>query len=440
MISKEEIFEALADWNYWDKPHPRSVPRQDYENEIDRKAASGEIIILKGVRSSGKSTLMINEMKRLIAVGHEQRNILYINCEDPRFFGNLDLSLLEHIKQAYLEFMNPSAQPVIMLDEVQHIPGWEKWALKEYGLKKSRLYVSGSSSSLLSREIGTALSGRYLDIEVFPLSFREFLYFNGLTINDRAALIRQQTKLNRMFRRYMEQGGFPKLLEFENDALRRDTLKSYYDSILLRDIVARHNLANYRVLEELSTFLLANTASVNSTNKLKNTFGVSFDTVKDYTAYLEEACLIFQLNRFAWSVKRQLVNPRKFYSIDTGLSNRVSFQVGARRAQNIENIVFLELIRRKHDIYYYKTKNDKEVDFLVKEGPRVSQLIQVCYSIDDEPTRKRELSALETAWRELRAESSIRCLLLTMARTEPLHLGDAKIEIRNVLDWLLFPF
>lgn len=439
MLSKEEIFEALAEWNYWDRPLPETVARQDYEAEITRKATSGEILILKGVRRSGKSTLLINEMKRLIASGTDRRNILYINFEDPRFYGHLDLSLMERAKEAYLEFMDPSGPLVIMLDEVQNVPGWEKWALKEYGLKKSRLYITGSSSSLLSKDIGSALSGRYLDVEVFPLSFREFLFFNEISISDRATFISNKTRVNQLFRRYMEHGGFPKLLEFSDDQLRRDTLKSYYDSILLRDIVARHNLANYRILEEISVFLLSNIASVNSTNNIKKIFSVSFDAAKDYTSYLEDAFLIFQLNRFSWSVKRQLVNPRKFYSIDTGLSNRVSFQVGTRQAQNLENIVFLELLRRKREVYYYKTKNDLEVDFLVKEGRQVRQLIQVSYTIEDERTRKRELAALETSWRELDSDPSTHCLLLTMDREESIDQGDARVAIRNVIDWLLFP-
>lgn len=439
MLSKEELFEALADWNFWDKPLPKTVARHDYETEIARKSASGEILILKGVRRSGKSTLLINEMKRLIASGRDRRNILYVNFEDPRFYGHLDLALIERIKEVYLEFIDPVGSLVIMLDEVQNVPGWEKWALKEYGLKKSQLYITGSSSSLLSQDIGTALSGRYLDIEVFPLSFREFLFFNEIIINDRATVIRKKTKIHRAFRLYMEIGGFPKLLECPDDSLQRDILKSYYDSILLRDIVARHNLSNYRILEEISVFLLSNIASVNSTNNLKKILTVSFDAAKDYTSYLEDAFLIFQLHRFSWSVKRQAVNLRKFYSIDTGLSNCVSFHIGTRQGQNLENIVFLELLRRKHEVYYYRTKNDLEVDFLVKEGRHVRQLIQVAYTIKDERTRRREIAALETSWREFESDPSISCILLTMDPGENIDHGDAKVLIRNVIDWLLFP-
>ncbi len=439
MLSKEEIFEVLLDWNFWDKPLPATVSRPLYENEMAKKATSGEIIILKGVRRSGKSTLLINEIKRLTESAFDLRDILYVNFEDPRFNNHLTLELMERIKDAFLEFVGPGRKPVLMLDEVQNVPAWEKWVLKEYGLNQSRIYVTGSSSALLSKEIGTALTGRYLDIEVFPLSFSEFLHFNNLTTKTTADRIRKRTRINKLFSRFMEQGGFPKIFEIEDADVKRDLLKSYFDSILLRDIVARHQLSNYRTLEDMATFLLANIACISSTNKLKNHFSISFDTARDYTGYLEDAFLIFQLRRFAWSVKKQIANPRKFYSIDTGLSNRVSFQVGARKAQNIENIVFLELLRRKQDVFYFKTKNDREVDFVIKRGAQVVELIQVCYSIEDEQTRKREIAALKAASRELESDIAIPCTLLTMDKEEEMDIPGFKINVRNLIDWLLFP-
>jgi len=229
MLSKEEIFEALTAWNYWQRPLPPTVSRQAYEREIAAKAGTGEIIILKGVRRSGKSTLLINEMKRLLGRGCPSRNILYVNFEDPRFLNHLDLELMELIRETYFEFMAPADKPFFFFDEIQNIPGWEKWILKEYATGAAHLYVTGSSSSLLSREIGTALSGRYFDIEVFPLSFQEFLMFHGMEINSRAELIGAKTEINRLLRRYIEQGGFPKLIELEDDGLRQDLLKNYFD-------------------------------------------------------------------------------------------------------------------------------------------------------------------------------------------------------------------
>lgn len=439
MLSKEKIFESLTGWNYWDKPLPDTVSRPFYEKEISRKAVTGEILILKGVRRSGKSTLLINEMKRLAAGGCAPRNILYVNFEDPRFINYLDIDLLEMIKETYLEFVVPEQgeKPYFFFDEVQHITGWEKWVLKEYATRSAHIYVTGSCSSLLSREIGTALSGRYLDVEIYPLSFQEFLTFNGISVSTRAERISRKAEINRAFRNFIKQGGFPKLVEISDEESRQDLLQNYFESILLRDIVARHNLTNYRALEEMATFLLANTSSLNSTNKLKAMLGISFEKARDYSSFLEEAYLIFQLHRFSWSVKKQLANVRKFYAVDTGLANRVSFQVGSRQGQNIETIVFLELCRRGQEVYYFKAKSDQEVDFLIKEGQIIKKLIQVSYSLADEQTRKREFKALKIAFDEL-AENSPRCLVLTMDHSETVEWQGVTIEVINIVDWLLF--
>jgi len=438
MLSKEELFETLADWNYWDKSFPETVNRPVYEKEIARKTATGEILILKGVRRSGKSTLLINEMKRLVANGSDTRDILYVNFEDPRFTNHLNLDLMELIKETYQEFVNPdkTAQPYFFFDEVQHIEAWEKWVLKEYATGSSHLYITGSNSSLLSSEIGTALSGRYLDIKVYPLSFHEFLEFNEIHVKTKAERISKRTEINRAFRQFIKQGGFPKLTEIPDNDSQQDLLQTYFDSILLRDIVARHNLNNYRALEEMAAFLLANTSSLNSINKLKSMLGISHRKARNYCGYLEDAYLIFQLHRFSWSVKKQLTNVRKFYTIDTGLANRVSFQVGSRQGQNIETIVFVELRRRGKEIFYFKTKNDKEIDFLVKEGQTIKELIQVSYSMVDEQTRKRELTALKYASDELTGTQ--RCLVLTTDPSETIEWQGQTIEIINIIDWLLF--
>lgn len=439
MLSKEEVFEALITWNYWDRPLPETVSRPVYEKEMARKAKTEEILILKGVRRSGKSTLLVNEMKRLVSEGSDIRDILYVNFEDPRFINYLSTDLMELIKETYFEFVAPTNKPYFFFDEVQNIPAWEKWLLKEYATRSAHLYVTGSCSSLLSREIGTALSGRYLDIEVFPLSFQEFLAFGGITLTTKADRISKKTDINRAFRTFLDQGGFPKLAELNNEESQQDLLKNYFDSILLRDIVARHNLTNYRSLEEMATFLLANTGSLSSTNKLKGLLGISHEKTKDYSIFLEEAYLIFQLHRFSWSVKKQLANVRKFYAIDTGLANRVSFQVGSRCGQNLESIVFIELRRRRHEIYYYKSKNDREVDFLIKEGKIIKELIQVSYALDDDVTRKREFTAMKAAADELGSPESLpRCLVLTMDRNEKVQWQGIEIEVMNVIDWLLY--
>jgi len=329
-MNKDKIFEILSDWNFWFKPLPKTHIRKNYEEEIAKKSLAGEVIVIKGVRRSGKSTLLINEIKRLIANGTDIKNILFVNFEDQRFRMFDEQTLLEDIKNIYLEYIKPIGDIVIILDEVQNVKAWEQWVLKEYELSTNSLYVTGSNSYLLGAEFGTALGGRYLDIEVFPLSYKEYLDFNAMHINSKAELLHNKITLQQHFNSYMKYGGFPKTVLLEDEALKKDTVKIYYDSILLKDIVARYKLKNYQVLNELALFLLSNNASINAYNKLKNNFSSSFDTIRDYVEYLTNSYMILSIPKFDYSLRNQIANPKKYYAIDTGFSNAVSFNVSKK--------------------------------------------------------------------------------------------------------------
>ena len=433
-MNKDKIFEIISDWNFWFKPLPKTYRREFYEDEIAKKSKAGEVIVIKGVRRSGKSTLLVNEIKRLVADGTDVKNILFVNFEDQRFRMFDEQTLLEDIKNVYLEYIKPRGDLVIMLDEVQNVAGWEQWVLKEYELSNNHLYVTGSNSHLLGAEFGTALSGRYLDIEVFPLSFKEYLGFNGITINSKAELLHNKMILQQHFNSYMRYGGFPKTVLQDDEALKKDTVKSYYDSILLKDIVARYKLKNYQVLNELALFLLSNNATINAYNKLKNNFSSSFDTIRDYVEYLRNSYMILSIPKFDYSLKKQIANPQKFYAIDTGFSNVVSFNISQKIGANLENIVFLELKRRGKEIYYYKTEKGKEVDFLI-QNENITELIQVSVTLENEETRHRELRVFSEASKELRGE--IRAMIITFDSSEVIEYDGYKIKIINVLDFIL---
>jgi len=433
-MNKDKIFEILNDWNFWFNPLPKTHTRKNYEEEIARKSGAGEVIVIKGVRRSGKSTLLINEIKRLTECGLDVKNILFVNFEDQRFRMFDKQTLLEDIKNVYLEYIKPVGDIVIMLDEVQNVKAWEQWVLKEYELSKNRLYVTGSNSHLLGAEFGTALSGRYLAIEVFPLSFKEYLDFNGIPINSKAELLHNKMLLQQQFNSYIEYGGFPKTVLLSDEALKKETVKSYYDSILLKDIVARYKLKNYQILNELALFLLSNNASINAYNKLKNNFSSSFDTIRDYVAYLTNAYMILSIPKFDYSVKKQIANPKKFYAIDIGFSNAVSFNVSKKIGANLENIIFLELRRRDKEIYYYKTEKGREVDFLIQEE-EFTELIQVSVTLENEETRHRELRAFCEAKKELRGK--VKAMLITFDSSEVIEYDGCEIEIINVLEFLM---
>ena len=433
-MNKDKIFEILNDWNFWFKPLPQTFSRKAYENEIARKSVAREVIVIKGVRRSGKSTLLINEIKRLMETGVDVKNILFVNFEDQRFRMFNEETLLEEIKNVYLEYIKPLGEIVIMLDEVQNVRDWEQWVLKEYELSNNHLYVTGSNSHLLGAEFGTALSGRYLDIEVFPLSFKEYLSFNSISINSKAELIHNKMKIQQLFNAYMKHGGFPKTVLLEDEALKNDTVKSYYDSILLKDIVARYKLKNYHVLNELALFLLSNNATINAYNRLKNNFSSSFDTIRDYMEYLLSSYMILSINKFDYSLKKQIANPKKYYAIDTGFSNAVSFNVSKKIGANLENIVFLELRRKTKEIYYYKTEKGLEIDFLLREDA-LTKLIQVSVSLENEETYKRELKVFSEAKKELRG--AIEPILITLDDSKSIEYNGCEIEIINILEFLL---
>ena len=436
-MDKKEILAILEDWNFWSKPFRESFSRKTYEDEVADKASTNEIVFLKGVRRSGKSTILLNHIQNLIKEGVAKEHILFVNLEDPRFATSLSLELLEEIKQAYIYYMNPKEKPYIFLDEVQNIDGFEKWLLKEYELQTSHLFATGSNSKLLSKEIGSSLSGRYLDVQISPLCFQEYLLFNNIFIESPYDLISKRIEIERHFEQFMLYGGFPKVVLTEDIALKEAELKSYLDSILLRDIVARYKLDNFRILEQLSILLLSYISNAVSITKVKNRLGVSHDLASRYMEYLENTYMIQSVPLFDWSLQKQYVNPKKIYSIDTGLSKRVSFEVGKRIGDMLENIVYLELNRRYSEIYYFKTAQGYEVDFLIKEYEKITHLVQVSQTLQDEKTKKRELRALIKASDELKHSENIDLLLLTMDESCTETIDNKTIKVVNILEWLL---
>ena len=432
-MEKSEIIEILNEWNYWDREVPPTVKRDLYDHKIAKFITKDEVVVIKGVRRSGKSTLMLNQIQKLHSEGVPKNEILFVNLEDPRFINHLFLELFELIKETYLEYLNPQGKPYIFLDEVQNINGWEKWVNKEVELKQSFVAITGSNSSLLSSEIASVLTGRYVSVDVFPLSFAEFLTFKNIEIGSKLDLVSKKIELNRALNLYLKDGGFPRLVDYPNED-KKELLSSYKNSILLKDIVARFRLKNFTVLNDITAFLLANTGIIQSITKLKNNFSISHDMASDYVDYLKRAYLIFEVNKFDYSLKKQRVNEKKYYSIDLGLSNLMRVPNREFRGADLETMVFLELLRRGYKVYYYKTSNDLEIDFVVEEENRIVQLIQVSKTVKDEKTRKRELAPFKRAKEELHLDE-VDFILISEDSTKSLECGVALI---NIKEWTLF--
>ena len=434
-MDKSEIIAILSDWNYWSHSLPETKQRVYYDDKIGSYLKYDEVVVIKGIRRSGKSTLMLNQIKRLLHANIDIKNILFVNLEDPRFINHLSLELLEQIKEVYMEYLDPDSRPYIFLDEIQNIPHWEKWVNKEYELKLSKLIISGSNSAMLSSEIASSLSGRYLSIDVYPLSFKEYIDFQDITISTPLDMVSHKIALNRAFENYLKYGAFPKVLEYQKEDIR-ELLTTYKNSILLKDIVARYRLKEFGILEEIAAFILSNSGITISINKLKNSFKVSYDMVSAYVEYLTKAYMIFEVNKFDYSLKKQNSNEKKYYSVDLGLSNIMRVPNLQTRGNDLETIVYLELLRRGYEVYYYKTTNDLECDFIAVREQRIEMLIQVTVSLKNEKTKKRELQSFAKTKKELRLEN-IPSIVITEDGSSSIIYDDTQIKIVNLKEWLL---
>lgn len=397
----------------------RIIPRQ-IQSKISSLMGSDLIKVIMGVRRCGKSVLA-----HQLLTGE---NYGYVNFDDERLSGVKSQELND-----FLEVMNeidPNFK-YFFLDEVQNVEGWELFVnrLKRKGYN---IIISGSNSKLLSKELATHLTGRHFSIELYPFSFREFLIYEDLKIEEKDVFITEKrANLRRMFEKYVEIGGLPEVFKIEAWA---SYLRDLFYKIIMRDIVERYSIKYVKDLKEIALLAVSNFGSKITYHKIKRIFEVkSVHTIKNYLDYLQEAYLIFQLLPFSFKFKEQIKQPRKIYCIDTGLINALVPKATFDYGRIMENITFLELKRRGKEIYFYSQPN-YEVDFLVKEGIKIIQLIQVCFSIKDEDTRKREFRSL------LKGSKDLRCnelTLITCDEEKEEQIDSKIIRVVPLWKWLL---
>jgi predicted AAA+ superfamily ATPase len=380
-------------------------------------------VIVTGIRRCGKSTFL----KQLL--DHYYPDEYYhLNFEDERL---LDFSV-EDFNQLYAIFIELYGKKTIFFfDEIQNIPRWEVFVrrMQDKGFK---FFITGSNASLLSQETGTRLTGRNIIINLYPFSFGEYLKFIQYEFNRNDLLVTEkQAELKSLFTDYLANGGMPEYLQYNDLAI----IKGIYDDIIYRDVVARYKISEIKALRELSLYLISNVAKTYSYNNLKKILELgSINTVKNYIQYLENSYLYFSINCFSYSLKQQNLNKKKIYCIDTLLINSVAFKFSPNSGQILENTVFLELKRREYEIFYYKTKNNLEVDFLIRQGAKIVQLIQVSDDLHDAKTKNREIKALLTAMQELKCDNG---LILTGDHQENLEIDGYQINIKPIYSWIL---
>ena len=389
------------------------------------KTRSSEIIDIVGPRRSGKSSVL----RLLIRNLKNDNNWLYLNFEDPFFIENNQPRIIEELIEVYKEYYNQNLK-FLFFDEIQNIEKWEKAIRKLADGSHYKIYITGSSSKLLSRELSSLITGRHLSYELMPLTFEEFLLFNGIKVDSKKNLILQKTKLTRYFDQYLKTGGFPKIVLEKNEEL----LKQYYSDILEKDIIKRYDIRQKTILEKMGIFLISNAAKISSLSSLEKTFGISFEMASSYLEYFKEAFLIFELPQFSYSLKTQQKSLKKVYALDSGLARAVSFRFSEDMGRILENAIFLQLRLLTKEIFYYKTKNNLEVDFLVKLKKGDEILVQVCTGFDNEKTRQRELAALLEAMHETGITSGT---VLTRATKDSMKLQGKLINVVPAYEWIL---
>ena len=389
-MSKKEMFKYIIK-----EFHEARLPEL-YERMLTIPETQ-KVISLIGLRRAGKTFYFYQLINNLIEDGINPSQILYINFEDDRILP-LNVKDLNTILEAYYELYPENAGETLYLffDEIQNIDNWELFIRRVHDKKNARIYITGSSSKLLSKEIATSLRGRTLSYYLFPLSFEEFLRFRQVTLNKDFEYTDARFRVKKLFSEYLVGGGFPEVV-LEAEELRQDILRNYFEMFIYRDLVERFSIRNTSLLKSLVKFLITNigtTFSVNSFYRtIKKDMPVGKDTLIEYLSYLEDINLVYLVPIFSYSLKKQQVNPRKVYCIDNGLRNAVSFMFSKDEGRLAENLVFLELKRRSKEPYYWKNKG--EVDFVIKD--RDSSLTAINVSYTDEIDERETKALLEFA-------------------------------------------
>ena len=420
----------------------RALPTM-IERELDltsyARLRPPKIIVLTGFRRTGKTYLTLLLARSLLRTMTREQ-VVYLNFEDERIPRRTQFltGLLPAIRQY-------STQDVeyLLLDEIQDMPDWSRWLRRVYDAGAVRLVVTGSSSKMSSREIPTELRGRFLQVNLFPLSFPEFLKFRGLAfeLNQVESLPDEKARMLRALCEYVRLGGLPEIV-LAVESRKTELAHSYYQTVVRRDIIERHRIRNEEGLKALMRLLLDSTHY--TVSKLHNTLkSLHYDlgkaTLQRFIGAIENTYFLFSLPAFYPSIKNQMQHPRKAYLIDNIFISSLSSRFSRNQGRLYENLVAIELLRRyaqnpEVDLHYWKNVQHEEVDFVVRQNTQVSQLIQVCADLSDPDTRKREFRALVKASRELKCTN---LLVLTEDYEATERFKDRGIRCLPLWKWLL---
>ncbi len=377
--------------------------------DIEELLASKQIKLITGPRRTGKSTEALLILK--------DKNFAYLNFDDGKLLKAWDDDLVwESLQLVYPNF------DYLLLDEVQNLDGWDLWVSKLYR-QGINLVITGSNAKLLSSEMATLLTGRYIQIEMFPFSLAEFFAWNHKSLSE---ILPEDLLLTND---YLHHGGYPETVVARS--LTQNYLSTLFDSIIWKDIAKRHNVRNVEDLNNLAMYLVSNFCNPLSANMLAEELGLSsVATTKKFMGYLQEPYLFYYLPRYNNKLKLMKKAPQKVYVVDNGFVEAKAFNVSENLGRLLENQVFIELVRRGYDteksLFYYRSRNDKETDFVTRRGTHIDSLIQVCYDLSSEKTLRREVDSLIECAGELKCENLV---IVTMNEERVIEKNGHEIKV-----------
>ena len=431
-MARKELFKSLIALSQAELPFER------IEREIDLPVQPELIITVPGVRRAGKSSLLMLTVNKLLASGVKREQVLWVNFDDERL-DRMPTEELDEVLQAYRE-MYPEIElkdVYMFFDEIQNIDGWDLFVLRVFKSYCRNVYVTGSNAKLLSSEISTALRGWTLDYEMLPLSFREFCRFKG--IDAHSYLESDKAKRYAAMEEYIHGGGFPKVVLSTDKSMKLRLLQGYFNTMLFRDLAERHAIKNIEALRYFLKRVMQNLTKTTSINAIANDMrsngvSVSKDDLYNWADWTVEAYLFVRYPKYSRSLVKENQSLRKYYVIDTGMRQAVLMPQSEDKGKLLENIVALELFRRRgadRKMFYWQ--DGRECDFVVQREEHVEELIQVTWDIEDEDTRKREIDGIKEAAKGTKCN---KLTIVTRERKETIEEDGFNIEVVGIEEWL----
>jgi uncharacterized protein len=429
----EEIL-AIQNPHWTGKTYEKEVERDCFIKALDY-LATGQVLAITGVRRAGKSTLAKQLINHLIEqMGVLPKNILFFNLEHPYLSPyREDSLLLQRLFEDYLKMNQPTGLIYAFLDEVQFFRQWPIFVKAHFETKKVRFVITGSNAIMLSSDMITLLSGRTLPLEVFPFSLKELALSRKIPHYDLALVAQKSSEIRHLLDLLLQYGGFPTVALRTSPQTAFDILGAYARTVLLQDVVPRLGARKPVDLEKLYVYLISNIGKLFSYLKLSKLFNLSDKSIKEYIDAFCDAHLIYEIDMFSFSLKQQIHNPKKIYSIDTGQANAMGFAFSANRGRLLENLIFIELKRLDLPVYYFKTKADHEIDFVLQQGSQIA-LVQVAWDINSSETYTRETRSLQDGLKELQAQSA---LIIVLEPVFSPQKAQGEIQIISAYQYLM---